>query len=282
MPRRQRRTKAQINALNNALLRLCDQHQPLTIRSLFYRAVSEGIVEKTEKAYKDICRLTRQMRREKVLPYPWLVDAGRFVRQVATWRNPADRLQAARDTYRRDKWRDQPLHVEIWTEKDAVVSVVEHITDRWEVPLYSCRGYTSVSMIYDACQAWPCDKPVAIRYFGDHDPSGKDIPRSIRDTIYEIRGEWVDLKVCAITAEQIDEYDLPTRPSKTTDSRAANFTGQSVELDALPPDTLREMVETAITAELDDDLWDKATKQEEADDLALQDAIDDLLESEQL
>ena len=44
---------------------------------------------------------------------------------------------------------------------------------------------------------------------------------------------------------------LPTRPTKTTDSRAAGFTGESVEVDAIAPSVLREIVEAAIVRHID-------------------------------
>lgn len=275
-----RRTNAELDALRGILLTLCADLNPLTIRSLFYQVVSVGAIEKTEKSYKIIQRLSREMRREHILPYPWLVDAGRFVRQIGTWNGPADILAAARDSYRRDKWQDQPLHVEVWVEKDAVLGVVEQVTSRWQVPLYSCRGYPSISMIYGAVQNWPKDRPIAIRYFGDRDPSGADIPRAIREQILEVHGDLIDLEVCAITPQQIDEHNLLTRPSKRTDSRSANFRGESVELDALHPDTLRQLVEHAITAELDSDLWTLSTKKEQADNTALNEAVETLLSEE--
>ena len=47
----------------------------------------------------------------------------------------------------------------------------------------------------------------------------------------------------ALTEEQIEEYRLPTRPTKRDgNSHAANFDGDSVELDALPSRVLRELV----------------------------------------
>ncbi len=51
----------------------------------------------------------------------------------------------------------------------------------------------------------------------------------------------------ALTEEQIEEYDLPTRPTKREGNRhAESFEGDSVELDALPPRVLREMVTEVI------------------------------------
>ena len=43
----------------------------------------------------------------------------------------------------------------------------------------------------------------------------------------------------AVTTEQVDEYDLPTRPTRASNSRAASFQGGSVEVDAIPAAELR-------------------------------------------
>ena len=73
------------------------------------------------------------------------------------------------------------------------------------------------------------------------------------------RGEFVDDEVpvtcqrLAVTPEQIEEMDLPTRPTKTSDTRAAGFTGESVEVDAIPSPTLRAIVRAAIEQYVDHD-----------------------------
>jgi len=51
----------------------------------------------------------------------------------------------------------------------------------------------------------------------------------------------------ALTKAHITEFNLPTRPTKRDGNRHANsFEGESVELDALPPRILREMVREVI------------------------------------
>ena len=51
----------------------------------------------------------------------------------------------------------------------------------------------------------------------------------------------------ALTEEQIAEFNLPTRPTKRDGNSHANtFEGESVELDALPPGILRDMVREVI------------------------------------
>jgi hypothetical protein len=59
----------------------------------------------------------------------------------------------------------------------------------------------------------------------------------------------------AVTPEQIDELDLPTRPTKKSDSRSRTFAGESVEVDAIPTSVLRSIVEDAIRSHIDRDAW---------------------------
>jgi hypothetical protein len=61
----------------------------------------------------------------------------------------------------------------------------------------------------------------------------------------------------AVTRDQIDEMDLPTRPTKKSDSRAKNFEGDSVEVDAIEPDILREMAEQCVVQHVDQDAYDR-------------------------
>jgi hypothetical protein len=58
-------------------------------------------------------------------------------------------------------------------------------------------------------------------------------------------------KRLAVTALQVYDLGLPTRPTKQTDSRAQSFGGGSVEVDAIPPTLLRQIVEDAITEHID-------------------------------
>ena len=49
-----------------------------------------------------------------------------------------------------------------------------------------------------------------------------------------------------MTPEQIRGWNLPTRPTKASDSRAKGFGDISVELDAIAPKDLRALVRGAI------------------------------------
>ena len=54
-----------------------------------------------------------------------------------------------------------------------------------------------------------------------------------------------------MTREQVEQWNLPTRPTKMTDTRAKKFAGTSVELDAIPAAKLRELVRDCIERHVD-------------------------------
>jgi hypothetical protein len=59
------------------------------------------------------------------------------------------------------------------------------------------------------------------------------------------------------------DYNLPTRPTKKSDTRSRGFEGESVELDAMPPDALRDIVRFCITSHIDQNAWAALQRTEE-------------------
>ena len=61
----------------------------------------------------------------------------------------------------------------------------------------------------------------------------------------------VTFEKLAVTPEQITTFNLPTRPTKHS-NHSHDWNGdESVELDAMPTDTLLELVRDAITRHID-------------------------------
>lgn len=56
----------------------------------------------------------------------------------------------------------------------------------------------------------------------------------------------------AVSEDQIEAWQLPTRPTKVSDSRSGSFRGESVEVDAIPPDVLRTLVSDKIIQHIDE------------------------------
>jgi hypothetical protein len=55
--RRRRRTKAEMNAIRAAIYQALEADQPMTVRQVFYRLTSEGVIDKIEPEYQTVVRL---------------------------------------------------------------------------------------------------------------------------------------------------------------------------------------------------------------------------------
>jgi hypothetical protein len=116
-------------------------------------------------------------------------------------------------------------------------------------------GMPSISLLHgtatEICRAAEQGKRTYIYQFGDHDPSGVLIPKMIENRLDQMCQRFdcptPIIERVALTEAHIDEFSLPTRPTKRAGNSHANgFDGDSVELDALPPQVLRDMVSEVI------------------------------------
>jgi hypothetical protein len=251
-------------AIRGALYEILANDHPQTVRGVFYQATVAGAVPKTDDSagYPTVQRLLVEMRRAGALPYDWIADSTRWMRKPRTWSSAEQALRNTASTYRRALWDGAATRVEIWVEKEALAGVLVEVTDEWDVPLMVTRGYPSMSYLHSAATAIVASKAATqIYYFGDRDPSGVDIDRaivrgigaSIMALVESGHGspaeafDWhADFARVAVTEDQIEYWDLPTRPTKRTDTRSKSFKGASVELDAIPARHLRGLAETAI------------------------------------
>jgi len=209
-------------------LEIVAKQQPMTVRQVFYRLVVAGKIKKTEAEYKGtVCRLLAGMRRRGELPYEWIADNTRWMRKPDTYSGLDEMLRLSQQTYRRALWNDQDAYVEVWLEKEALAGVLVGTTAEYDVPLMVTRGYPSISFLHSAGEAISAiEKPVFLYYFGDRDPSGVDIDRFVESEIRKhAPGCDLTFQRVAVLEEQIEEYGLPTRPTKKSDSRAKNFNG---------------------------------------------------------
>lgn len=67
----------------------------------------------------------------------------------------------------------------------------------------------------------------------------------------------------AILPEDIERYNLPTRPTKKTDSRSAKFEGESAELDTMDMRTIKQRVNDCIMENVPPSLWKKPWRSNE-------------------
>ena len=167
---------------------------------------------------------------------------------------------------------------EVWVEKDALVGVLESVCPSEDVDFFACRGYVSQSEMWAAAQRIEryiiAKQAVLVLHLGDHDPSGIDMTRDVRERLELFIREdlWnsavndLEVKRIALNMDQIELYNPPPNPVKLTDVRAngyvAEFGRQSWELDALEPSVLVDLVRSEIEACRDSDLWTAAVSRE--------------------
>ena len=96
-------------------------------------------------------------------------------------------------------------------------------------------------------------------YFGDFDTSGVEMLKAMRLTLIDELGlKNIEFKRIPLLKAHIKKNRLPHSPEalKKTDTRAkshlAHYGELAVELDALNPSTLSEMIEYAILNEIDE------------------------------
>ncbi len=256
--KRRRPTQQQLGALAADIASAVEADKPVTLRGVFYRVVSAGGVEKTELGYRQVGRMLLKLRRAGIIGYDDITDGTRFLRQLSTWDDVDEMLSHAAASYRRALWSDQPAYVVVFTEKDAISGAIMPVINEWDVPLGVLRGYSSESFAWQAADhiRWARNrgKVVYVYQLGDHDPSGVSSWESFTGRLVDFLGDERDgvyFERLAVLPWQIQAWSLPTRPTKANDPRAPGFDGESVEVDAIPAQTLRDIIRDAIEQHID-------------------------------
>lgn len=263
--KRQRRTQAELSNIHAALYTYAEEHRPVTVRQLFYAMSVQGIVPKEETGYKVVQRELLKLRRSGALPYHWISDNTRWMTKPRSFSSLKEAAIHTVRTYRRAVWLDAPAYIEVWCEKDALAGVIAEETGPYDVPLMVARGFSSETFLYSTGErAAQEGRPCHFYYFGDHDPSGVVIPRKIEEGIrrHAPHAE-IHFQRVGITEEQVSAWNLPTRPTKQSDSRSKSFRGESCELDALPPAQLRALVRACIESHINPRTLEEIKRQEQ-------------------
>ena len=251
--KRARRTQADMEKLRQELYGIAQESNPTTARFTFYRASALQIVPKTTAGYRAVQRELALMRERGDLPFSWIADNTRWQRKPETHNDLESFLAESARLYRRDLWNHSDVYVEIWCESDSVAGVLTPVTYEFDVPLMVVRGYSSMTFAHNAAKHIERDgRPAFLYYFGDHDPSGLDIERSLKESLgrYAPEAE-INLSRVAVTAEDIMELDLPGSIKKATDTRSRNFIGKAVEIESVPVETLRTWCRNVIEQHVD-------------------------------
>ncbi len=234
----------------------------VTLRQLFYRLVSRGVLPNTTSAYKTLSTRTAEARRAGW--FPSLIDRTRTIRGGSGWDSPSQAINLIAQSYRRDRAETQPHNLYLGVEKNGMIEQLSAWFGARSFPILALGGYASQTFVDEVARDVGRNvRPSVLIYAGDFDPSGEDIQRDFIERV----GAFDAVRHIALTIEQVDEYGLPPLAGKTTDSRAAGFIARhgvlmQVELDALDPDDLRRLYTEAVEDYWDDELYQQVLTRE--------------------
>lgn len=277
-----------------------------TLRTIFYNLVAKQIIPNTKSAYKGLGSQLVKARKEGIVKWEWMADDTRTI-FGGDWNEKepesytmsiVDKVIDGADNYNLPIWSNQKYYVEIWIEKKAMRRTFSKWTEEYNVTIVPSSGYCGWTFLKEGAERIarelyddtdnPAiaeyqkrdvglirnDKQPIILYFGDFDPSGKDIERHLKESL-----EWFGLDIVVkrigVTKEQIERYELPHKPEDADDisrlqkdSRYANWEHglYAVELDALMgfvPDEFERMVRESVEEYLDFDILEETEEQQE-------------------
>ena len=236
----------------------------LTLRALHYQLVSIGMTNSI-RHYKRVVNAMIDVRWDGLVDFDTFSDHDRSMigktqseeTDLLTSVDEAkDSIKGWMECYFKNPWENQPYYPEVFIEKKALQGVFESVCRKHRVALGACKGYPSLTFLNEATQrfieAEENGRTPVILYFGDYDPSGEDIPRSIEENVKKLGCESIEVRRFALMENQVLAWRLPPAPAKETDSRTANWDGLGqVELDAVKPEKLQQLCEDAISTVFD-------------------------------
>ncbi len=266
--------------------------EPLTLRQIYYRLVAKMIIPNTINEYKGLSRHLVKARELGAVDYTRIEDRTRstiggdssFNTMEEYLKFKLDQLFKSHKYLNLNMWDNQKVKIEVWVEKDALSRTVSSVTNRYNIRTCPSKGYPSFSYVKDAAKRLQKAKQdrIIIIYMGDHDPSGRDIPRDLESRLirYGVPYEKLTVDVIALTVDQIEEHNLPPAPAKRSDARFQKFMAETgsddvVELDALEPPILQAILKKAISGYIDSDLWNERLAVEREDKERLKEMLMD-------
>ncbi len=201
--------------------------------------------------YKRLSALSARGRRGGT--FPDFSETVRTLTREQGFADPNELRAHIRDIARVDRMAGQEVAVCVCIEKDGARGFLHDWFDDYGVLVTSLNGYASQTLV-DKLRRWRQRdrRPLLVLYAGDHDATGEDIDRDFRHRL----GAGAEVRRVGLLPEHVERYALPRSPFDKLDSRAQSFVVRhgglwQTELDALDPDLLRSLFESAFL-----ELWD--------------------------
>jgi hypothetical protein len=159
-------------ALIAAMVRIVEAAQPITGRGVGYKLFVQKLIAsmKTQDMQR-VYRLLKEAREQDIIPWGWIVDESRQLEKTASWNDPDAYVDTMINSYRREYWNQQPVRVEVWSEKGTVRGVLRPVLDQYGVGFRVVHGFASATIVHDVAED-DDGRNLIVLYVGDWDPSG--------------------------------------------------------------------------------------------------------------
>jgi hypothetical protein len=264
------------NSLNliKAMEEIVAAAQPITGRGVGYKLfVKKLIASMKTNDMQRVYRLLKEAREQGIIPWHWIVDESRQLEKTASWNDPDEYTRTMINAYRRDYWNQQPVRVEVWSEKGTVRGVLRPVLDEYGIGFRVVHGFASATIVHDVAED-DDGRELIVLYVGDWDPSGlcmseQDLPERLK----RYDGGHVTLWRVALTQDQLTGLPSFLASDKAKDPRYPWFVryyGQECwELDALDPNLLRDRVRQHIEVCIEPQAWGRCKVTERAEEASL-------------
>lgn len=270
--KRRRSTRSEVERFRTDLYGVVENAQPCSVRHAYYLAVTHGLVEKDQggkkRSYTRVMRAIGDLREKGLMPFQWIVDDTRLRRGVPQWRRAEEALDHWTRAYRRDLWQSQPNALEVWCESDSLAGILIEVTADLGVTLLSTKGQSSKAFAWTAAQYWDGeDRDVVVLYVGDFDPAGLVIGETLEEKLRrysEFDAAKLQFVRVAVLPDQVRSMGLlghdlnRSAPGLEGFLRTCDEHGlahEAVEAEAIDPNTMRDLLRTAIEGYVDPRSW---------------------------
>ena len=239
-----RMTRNQKAALEYRILEVLREHHPQSVRQVFYRCLESSTaivawVRKSLSGYQRVQHAVRDMRRDRRIPWDWIVDETRVTRNYDYgYESYRDFVDSVEERFALEFWAPTiGSHVEIWTESRGVeASIARPVAQEWRAATVAFGGQPSDGLLYEcAKRILSRDHPTLILYAGDLDAHGMHIEEKPRQKLKEIWGCDPDWLRVLVNPDQVTAYNLPSDENDA-----------AIQAEAFPIDEARGLVEQAI------------------------------------
>ena len=121
------------------------QGYTLTLRQLYYQLVGRDWIPNHDKVYKKLSKILDDCRYSGIIDWDAIEDRGRIPYTPYTEVNIPDSIKRVEGSYNLDKRLGQPVHVELWSEKDAISGILKRATREYTTTVVINKGFIPIS-----------------------------------------------------------------------------------------------------------------------------------------